>query len=664
MNARTNQRTKEEKQQKKTDTFNAYKSRYKSILELMKNETFGIKHALNGEISKINHTFILLEKYNVSSNNVGKILNYLKVNKNVAWVTNYLLSNIFVNPFCFLTMEVTLLRFQKCMKIKNDMNLTVKPEDVVRGWLSDCFIKEFNKFYEEFEYVKARYKQLFALPTSYLTQNLRTIYLHRITREVVEKSNIHAVPYVTTEYFIQFEKQLGEDILNLFYDDEPEDIDTDKVMDFICDTSTIEYNEQQKEAVKNALKYKGSIINGAPGTGKSTILTMVNRYMEETKCDEKLHIYNLGPTGLAAKNLHKCGGCCSTIHAFINKMQSIQYTHGVDTNIHKSHIHINMDESSMVNMLVFRDLISTIMTTQKMFKARFTITFVGDISQLPPIGIGFPFKSIIDTGLFPVTELTVINRANDVIGEKITKMNTKKRIARNDFERDEFRFIETDNFTYENIESIMRNLNYTPNNTHVLIPQHDKDQLCDTSTREKVMNMQIQGIESTNYLLQRLWNNSRDGYTYIKSQMVAVGDRVVRTVNDYKDENCPRANGDSGEIFGIDIDKNEVTVRYYDLNRDGKVDTEVVSYDEFDELFKLFYASSVHKMQGSEKDNIVIIVHPSHRWNKKLIYTAISRAKSNCTIIGNFQRFFRAQEENDERHFTYFMREYVTLEVQ
>lgn len=653
-------KTAAEVRQYKTDKYNLVKSKYKTILEILENDVSSI---CSNEKAKIEETFRLLREFNVTPNTISKILSHIKVNKNMADVTRYLLSNIFVSPFNFLTIEVALLRFRKCIQIKEARKLTVHPSVEVRGWLSDCFIKEFNKFYEELENVNTRYKQIFALPTSYLTENLRTIYLHRLTNEIVEKTDFNAVPYVTTDYFVRFEKQLGDDILDIFYDDEPADIDMEALTTFISSNETPEfkYDYEQKEAIQKALQYRASIINGAPGTGKSTIVKMINNFKQNVNVSNKLHIYNLGPTGLAAKNLQKCGtagaGVCSTFHAFINKMRTIQYNK--DPDFYNAHIHINADECSMVNMLLLRDLISTILTTRSMFKAKFTMTFIGDTSQLPPIGIGYPFKCMIDSDLFPITMLTKINRSVESISEKITKMNMDKRLARNDFVNNTFRFIDTADFRYQNIKSILDSLGFNPMDTHVLIPQHDKEPLCDTSTHEKLMKLPIQGIESTNYLLQRIWNNSKDGYTFINSQMVAVGDRVVRIVNDYKDEQISRVNGDSGIISYINTANNTVVIKYYDDNTKD----EVVTYDEFSELFQLFYASSVHKMQGSQKTNIVIIVHPSHRWDKKLIYTAISRAQSNCIIIGNFNKFFRAQEEKSPKQFTYFMREFINYEL-
>jgi exodeoxyribonuclease V alpha subunit len=51
----------------------------------------------------------------------------------------------------------------------------------------------------------------------------------------------------------------------------------------------------------------------------------------------------------------------------------------------------------------------------------------------------------------------------------------------------------------------------------------------------------------------------------------------------------------------------------------------------------LAYAVSIHKSQGSEYPAVIVVIHKAH-WimlNRNLLYTAITRAKKFCCIIGS-----------------------------
>jgi exodeoxyribonuclease V alpha subunit len=59
------------------------------------------------------------------------------------------------------------------------------------------------------------------------------------------------------------------------------------------------------------------------------------------------------------------------------------------------------------------------------------------------------------------------------------------------------------------------------------------------------------------------------------------------------------------------------------------------------DLLSLSYALSVHKVQGMEYENVVLVISFSHlvMLNTKLLYTAITRAKKHCIIIGESGAF-------------------------
>ena len=121
------------------------------------------------------------------------------------------------------------------------------------------------------------------------------------------------------------------------------------------------------------------------------------------------------------------------------------------------------------------------------------------------------------------------------------------------------------------------------------------------------------------------------------------GDRVIRTTNNYNSENV-RVNGDTGTLNiykdyqSRKKDDIKITVSY----DDDPENYEELTVDELMEEFNLNYGITVHKKQGDENDNIIIILSSNHNmwqpWKENvfnLIYTAISRAKKRCIIIGD-----------------------------
>jgi ATP-dependent exoDNAse (exonuclease V) alpha subunit len=149
---------------------------------------------------------------------------------------------------------------------------------------------------------------------------------------------------------------------------------------------------------------------------------------------------------------------------------------------------------------------------------------------------------------------------------------------------------------------------------------------------------------------------------------------VIRTENDYKDENNVRVNGDVGTIhetrtkvkrYGKDVNDYKYTIKYETGNEEYGLTT-----GDVQDAFMPFYASSVHKMQGLQKPTIVFIVSPEHNYclknenSKKLVYTAISRCRTNFYVVGDKSLFLEAQRSKAEFIYpTLFMTEFKDYEL-
>ena len=111
---------------------------------------------------------------------------------------------------------------------------------------------------------------------------------------------------------------------------------------------------------------------------------------------------------------------------------------------------------------------------------------------------------------------------------------------------------------------------------------------------------------------------------------IHVGDRVMQTSN-YRytrddGEEFMLANGEVGEIVAFDDDSLTMLL-----------DGEQVSLPaEASQGLALAYAVTVHKAQGSEFPIVISAVHGSYfkLLEKRLIYTALSRAKERALVVG------------------------------
>lgn len=105
-----------------------------------------------------------------------------------------------------------------------------------------------------------------------------------------------------------------------------------------------------------------------------------------------------------------------------------------------------------------------------------------------------------------------------------------------------------------------------------------------------------------------------------------LGDPVMQTSN-AKDRGV--YNGETGRIVEVNPEEQTLVVEYSDGNRSTYRRTELSE-------LTLAYATTVHKLQGCEVNNIVFPVTMTHKpmLYRNLLYTGISRASRLCVLVG------------------------------
>lgn len=506
--------------------------------------------------------------------------------------------------------------------------------------------KVFLKFHDEFEDVRIDalikycieslcYKQgdtlidketLFLEVNKFFSETLDSkIFLSHID-DLIETGYVILVnDLVTLSEFYETEASIASTINNLLNikDDIKEDVILKEINNYERDNDVV-FNDDQKEAIKGSLLNNLFIITGGPGTGKTTIIkAVVDIYERLHKNIESKDITLLAPTGRASKRIaESVNRKSSTIHKFLKwnketKDFSVNKYNPVDTKL------VIIDEFSMVDIFLFSSLLDGLLRSVKLI-------LVGDANQLPSIAPGNILADLINISIIPRKELLEVYRtkADSYIIPLAQDIKNRKVFSEFPNIYEDFKFISSPDILIKkyitDICDKAKNKNLDIEDFQVLIPMYKGEN----------------GIDSINRIMQSIFNKN-DGSKreiVIRDIVYREGDKVIQLVNDV-DNNI--YNGDVGYIRRIINTSNPILEIDYNGNR------VIYKRGKFDE-FTHAYAISVHKSQGSEYSNVIVVI-PSNMKRmlyNKLLYTAVTRAKKGLVIIGSVDSFNYAVHQN------------------
>lgn len=382
-----------------------------------------------------------------------------------------------------------------------------------------------------------------------------------------------------------------------------------------------------------------TIVTGGPGTGKTY---NIKKYLKAAE-NRGIKVALAAPTGRAAKRINEVTGYeAKTIHRLLECSGDLEGKSIYFAKNEENKLDIDMlivDEMSMVDEYLMYNLIKAIPEHVEMI-------LVGDVDQLPSVGAGQVLKDMIESKHFKVKKLTNIHRQSE--GSDIVinahKVNEGKEVI---FDKDNEEFIFTHASSEDRIKEIIKTLVKENIPNHFNIPIDEIQVICPS----KKGNC---GIDSLNIVLQQVLNPE----SYDKEEIVVgdttfrVGDKVMQTSNNYNipydivtndgmivDKGVGVFNGDIGKIIEIDNEIRNVVVKY-----DDRI-AYYISKDLND--LSLAYAITVHKSQGSEYDVVIMPMAraPYQLQNKKILYTAITRAKK-CIIFVGMETYFIEMANN------------------
>lgn len=344
------------------------------------------------------------------------------------------------------------------------------------------------------------------------------------------------------------------------------------------------------------------IITGGPGTGKTTTINLIIKYCLENYKD--MPVCLCAPTGCAAQHLsEKTGLPASTIHYLIgarpcsshrNKENDSEDKFLVTNRKLQYKIYI-IDEFSMTDLNLTSMLLNLIPNDS-------LVILVGDADQLPSVDCGNVLNDMISSGFVDVYELTDVFRqsSDSNIIENSRRIKAKEKTLK---EGADFSILRVN--SSENIRLLT--LDYYRNATgewQILCPTKKYE------TGSKYLNQVIQNEKHGKYMKQYGENK------------YFIGDKVMAMKN-YEGQFF---NGECGNV--IDIDEDGMAVRFYN--------GEEIYFDNLMlEFLVPANAITIHKSQGNEYANILIVIpeNAKHMLTVNLLYTAITRAKQNVTLL-------------------------------
>lgn len=366
---------------------------------------------------------------------------------------------------------------------------------------------------------------------------------------------------------------------------------------------------EQVNILKSVIKNNVSIITGPPGSGKTFIVSYIIKNLNQLGFNE---IELLAPTGKAATQISvKSNKNAKTIHSFLkyNKIDfDINEQFPSDASI------IVIDEFSMIDIKLFYSILIACPKLKK-------IIIIGDKNQLPSIKCGYLLNDFLESKLFPSFFLNKIYRQNEessIIKNALLINEGKIPLFINNTSLIEC-FLEND-FYEKTKEYILKYLSTNENlyNQQILIPIYAG----------------LAGIDNINKMVQEIVNDSKIPLINLNNLVFYKNDKVIQLENDIEKNVF---NGEIGYIDSVLYDSNnkkEINKIYIKFNN------KIISYSlsEFSSSIKLAYAISIHKFQGSECDDILLLLSNKNpkMITKKLFYTAYTRASKTIVLLSNW----------------------------
>ena len=431
------------------------------------------------------------------------------------------------------------------------------------------------------------------------------------------------------------EERIAHDLITMETDVDKWDIDTSKYKI----VNGFELTDEQMGTLKSVCEHRVTCLIGGGGMGKSASIQGLVSMLEDNHKTFKL----MTPTAKSADVLADF-----TQREAKTAHRHLGYTGEGFDSCEENKMDVDVvvfDEFSMSDIWLFHSLL--LATDLK--RTRFVL--VGDSWQLPSIGAGNLLYDLTTSGVINVIELTKVFRyADGGLMKVVTDVRNGMKFLDNNFKgskvfgtNQDFCYVELDqDYMVDKALSFYQKLLDNGNSV--------EDILIVTSK-----NVSRFGTIEINKQVQRMLQKNQDNECMVVNDNLTLflGDKVKQKVNNYdiqmvvhkdkvddfgdplfeEDDDKARGevyNGQTGIVTYIDNIKKLIHVRIkgieYIYKKDG-------IYDQLD----LGYALTVYSAQGMSINYVISIMPKADTFmlNSNNIYTALTRARKRCYLLGN-----------------------------
>lgn len=405
-------------------------------------------------------------------------------------------------------------------------------------------------------------------------------------------------------------------------------------------------NAAQRLAVELSLKNSLTFLTGGPGTGKTFTAAQIAKVcLTSCSIDQKssFRILLTAPTGKAVSQLE--GNIRRALKEEGNiRVGTLHAILGIKAHFHEEEEItplfadlIIVDECSMIDAKIFSKLLMSVPNGARLI-------LIGDKDQLPPVEAGSIFADLLDTGKFPAAHLRECLRSDR--SEILAFAQAIK-----EGQADVALELLTNHQTTDVLWTDLQDALITPARQCAVLWDQYKDRfplphgqrplpemlLCSLGhfSLLSCMRQGPLGVDAINqYFLHQAIRQVPENNWWIAPIMITRNDHELELYN-----------GDVG--FLVRQVTRDFSLRQFYLDDYALFSDRKGGYRQIAALainaFEYSYCLSVHKSQGSEYDEAVVLVpQSSELFGREVLYTAVTRARCKVTIAASQELLLRA----------------------